>query len=44
MAHGTSAGSALIIALTIDKSVELAQKEADELRDMIDAMATRLLA
>jgi hypothetical protein len=34
----------LILALTIDKSVELAQKEADELKEMIDAMAKRLLA
>jgi hypothetical protein len=31
-----------MIALTIDKDVGLAQKEADELKEMIDAMAERL--
>jgi hypothetical protein len=31
-----------MVALTIDKDVELAQKEANELKEMIDAMAERL--
>ena len=32
------------VALTIEKSPEMAQKEADELAQMVDAMATRLEA
>ncbi len=35
---------ALTEALTIDKSPEAAQKEADELADMIEAMVERLRA
>jgi hypothetical protein len=31
-----------MVALTIDKDVELSQKEANELKEMIDAMAERL--
>jgi hypothetical protein len=33
-----------VVALTIDKSTVLAQKEADELTEMITAMAKRLAA
>lgn len=33
-----------VLALTIDKSFELAQREADELTEMITAMTKRLSA
>lgn len=35
---------ALTEALTIEHDVELAQRETDELAEMISAMATRLVA
>ena len=34
----------LLLALTIEHSSELAQKEADELAEMIDLMAKKLIA
>ncbi|ORY34010.1 hypothetical protein BCR39DRAFT_518112 [Naematelia encephala] len=42
LGYGATTFPSLTEALTIDHSPELAQKEADELTEMIDAMAVRL--
>ncbi|KAL7421862.1 Vacuolar protein sorting-associated protein 70 [Cryptotrichosporon argae] len=44
LGYGATTFPALTEALTIEKNVTLAQNEADQLADMINAMATRLRA